>query len=149
MPVSYLNLSRRLVRWMKQIQLPRSAIRMRYVRLLHAYHVMGGSCDHDAVITGMQTLLAGYVSVDEGDHITFNVSRTTHVCHTPVYRCIVCIHSVYTVKTRILGREPEAYWKFSFFLVSEPLFTPWKRTFSNRIRLGISTRLKRDSSSTR
>ena len=92
MPVSYLNLSRRLVRWMKQIQLPRSPIRMRYVRLLHAYHVMDGSCDHDAVITGMQTLLAGYVSVDEGDHITFNVSRTTHVCHTPVYRCIVCIH---------------------------------------------------------
>ena len=68
--MSYLNLSRRLVRWMKQIQLPRSPIRMRYVRLLHAYHVMDGSCDHDAVITGMQTLLAGYVSVDEGDYST-------------------------------------------------------------------------------
>jgi len=68
--MSDLNLSRRLVRWMEQIQLPRSEIRMRYVRLLHAYHVMDGSCDYDAVITGMQTLLAGYVSVDEGDHST-------------------------------------------------------------------------------
>jgi len=67
---SYLNLSRRLVRWMQQIQLPLSAIRMRYVRLFHAYHVMEGSCDNDAVITGMQTLLAGYVSVDEGDETT-------------------------------------------------------------------------------
>ena len=92
MPVSYLNLSRRLVRWMKQIQLPRSPIRMRYVRLLHAYHVMDGSCDHDAVITGMQTLLAGYVSVDEGDHITFNVSRTCVTRQCVYTQCIVCIH---------------------------------------------------------
>jgi hypothetical protein len=68
MVVSYLNLSRRLVRWMKQIQLPRSAIRMRYVRLVHAYHVLDGSCSHNALIYAMQTLLAGYVSVDEGDH---------------------------------------------------------------------------------
>ena len=41
---SYINVSRRLVRWMKQIQLPRTALRMRYVRLIHAYHVLDGSC---------------------------------------------------------------------------------------------------------
>ena len=85
MPVSYLNLSRRLVRWMKQIQLPRSPIRMRYVRLLHAYHVMDGSCDHDAVITGMQTLLAGYVSVDEGAR---TCTHTTRQLYTLSVQCV-------------------------------------------------------------
>ena len=68
--MSYLNLSRRLVRWMKQIHLPRSEIRMRYVRLVHAYHVLDGSCSHNSLMHAMQTLLAGYVSVDEGDHST-------------------------------------------------------------------------------
>ena len=38
--VGYLNLSRLLLRWMEQIHLPRSAIRMRYVHLVHAYHVL-------------------------------------------------------------------------------------------------------------
>jgi len=64
---SYINVSRRLVRWMKQIQLPRTALRMRYVRLIHAYHVLDGSCSHNALIDAMCTLLAGWVSVDEGD----------------------------------------------------------------------------------
>ena len=66
--VGYLNLSRLLLRWMEQIHLPRSAIRMRYVHLVHAYHVLDRSCTHDALMHAMQTLLLGYVSVDEGDH---------------------------------------------------------------------------------
>ena len=82
----YLNLSRRLVRWMEQIQLPRSEIRMRYVRLLHAYHVMDDSCDYDAVITGM---LAGYVSVDEGDHSTqyARLLRAPPICLSAAAGC--------------------------------------------------------------
>ena len=85
----YLNLSGRLVRWMEQIQLPRSEIRMRYVRLLHAYHVMDGSCDYDAVITGMQTLLAGYVSVDEGDHSTQYCAPAARASNLPKCGCWV------------------------------------------------------------
>ena len=65
--LSYLNLSRRLVRWMKNIQLPVTALRMRYVRLVHAFHVLGGSCSHDALIDAMQTLLNGWTRSDEGD----------------------------------------------------------------------------------
>jgi hypothetical protein len=66
--VSYINISRRLVRWMRQIGLPRTAMRMRYVRAVHAYHLLDGSCSRSSLIYAMQTLLAGYVSVDEGDH---------------------------------------------------------------------------------
>jgi hypothetical protein len=32
---SYLNMSRRLVRWMKRVHLPITPLRMRYVRLVH------------------------------------------------------------------------------------------------------------------
>lgn len=64
---SYINLSRRLVRWMKQIRLPRTALRMCYVRMIHAYHVLDGSCSHEALVDAMGTLLAGLVWVDEGD----------------------------------------------------------------------------------
>ena len=42
---SYINLSRRLVRWMKQIHLPRTNLRMRYVRLVHALN--GSMCSTD------------------------------------------------------------------------------------------------------
>jgi hypothetical protein len=52
------------------MKLPRSEIRMRYVRLVHAFHVLDGSCSHNALMHAMQTLLAGYVPVDEGDHST-------------------------------------------------------------------------------
>ena len=41
---SYINMSRRLVRWMNRIRLPLTALRMRYVRLIHAYHVLDESC---------------------------------------------------------------------------------------------------------
>ena len=67
---SYLNLSRRLVRWMKQIHLPRTNLRMRYVRLVHAFHVLDGSCSHINLINAMETLLAGWVAVDEGDGLS-------------------------------------------------------------------------------
>ncbi len=43
---SYLNVSRCLVRWMKQVRLPRTRLRMRCVRLVHAYHVLAGTCSH-------------------------------------------------------------------------------------------------------
>jgi hypothetical protein len=52
---------------MNRIRLPLTALRMRYVRLIHAYHVLDESCTHEALIDAMSTLLAGWVSVDEGD----------------------------------------------------------------------------------
>jgi hypothetical protein len=70
---SYINLSRRLVRWMKQIRLPRTALRMRYIRAIHAYHVLDGSCSHLALINAMQALLAGYNAVDEGQYGQYHV----------------------------------------------------------------------------
>jgi hypothetical protein len=72
-PTSYINLSRRLVRWMKQIRLPRTALRMRYISAIHAYHVLDGSCSHLALINAMQTLLAGYNAVDEGQYAQYHV----------------------------------------------------------------------------
>lgn len=66
----YLNVSRRLVRWMQLIHLPRTRLRMRYVRLAHAFHVIDGSCSHMYVIHAMQTLLAGWLAVDEGDNFS-------------------------------------------------------------------------------
>ena len=65
--VSYINISRRLVRWMRQIGLPRTAMRMRYVRAVHAYHLLDGSCSRSSLIYAMQTLLAGWTWVMEGD----------------------------------------------------------------------------------
>ena len=64
---SYLNLSKLLVRWMKQIHLPRTEMRMQYVQMFHALHVLTGHCSHDILIEGMQTLLQGWVRSDEGD----------------------------------------------------------------------------------
>jgi hypothetical protein len=72
-PTSYINLSRRLVRWMKQIRLPRTALRMRYIRAIHAYHVLDGSCSHLALIHAMQTLLAGYNAEHEGQYAQYHV----------------------------------------------------------------------------
>lgn len=71
---SLINLSRRLVRWMKQIRLPCTALRMRYIRAIHAYHVLDGSCSHLALINAMQTLLAGYNAVDEGQFAQYHVN---------------------------------------------------------------------------
>jgi hypothetical protein len=53
---------------MKQIHLPRTHLRMRYVRLVHAYHVLDGSCSHISLIDAMATLLVGWVAVDEGEN---------------------------------------------------------------------------------
>ena len=64
---SYLNLSKLLVRWMKQIHLPRTEMRMQYVQMFHALHVLTGDCSHDILIEGMQTLLQGWVRSDEDD----------------------------------------------------------------------------------
>ena len=62
---SYLYLSRRLVRWMKQIHMPCTALRLRYVRMVHAKHVLMGSCTHDNLIYAMQTLLEGWARSEE------------------------------------------------------------------------------------
>jgi len=59
-----INMSRRLVHWMNWIQLPRTALRMRYVRLVHAFHVLDGSCTHHNLIFAMQTLLTGWVGIE-------------------------------------------------------------------------------------
>jgi hypothetical protein len=65
---SYLNMSRRLVRWMKRVHLPITPLRMRYVRLVHVYHILDNqSCSHHAMLDAKDTLLAGYVIEDEGD----------------------------------------------------------------------------------
>jgi hypothetical protein len=77
---SYLNVSRRLVRWMKRIHLPRTRLRMRYVRLVHAFHVLDGSCSHLSVIDAMQTLLVGWVAVDEGDGHSTNCIILREAC---------------------------------------------------------------------
>ena len=77
---SYLNLSRRLLRWMKQIHLPRTHLRMRYVRLVHAYHVLDGSCSHISLIDAMATLLVGWVAVDEGDNLSSYCVRLREEC---------------------------------------------------------------------
>ena len=77
---SYLNLSRRLLRWMKLIRLPRTHLRMRYVRLVHAYHVLDGSCSHISLIDAMATLLVGWVAVDEGNNLSPYCVRLREEC---------------------------------------------------------------------
>ena len=77
---SYLNVSRRLVRWMKQIHLPRTNLRMRYVRLVHAFHVLHGSCSHMNLINAMETMLTGWVAVDEGDALSSYSIRLLAEC---------------------------------------------------------------------
>ena len=62
---SYLNMSRRLVRWMKHIHMPCTRLRLRYIRMVHAKHVLMGSCTHDNLIYAMQTLLAGWARTEE------------------------------------------------------------------------------------
>ena len=91
----YLNVSRRLVRWMQLIHLPRTRLRMRYVRLAHAFHVIDGSCSHMYVIHAMQTLLAGWLAVDEGDNFS---SYCLQLCALfaelqacTLHRCTPCI----------------------------------------------------------
>ena len=42
-------------------------MRMRYVRAVHAYHLLDGSCSRNSLIYAMQTLLTGWVWVMEGD----------------------------------------------------------------------------------
>ena len=58
--VSYLNISRRLVRWMRRTRLPRTLLRMHYVRLLHCVCCMTGDCSRSNVMRGMQSLLNGW-----------------------------------------------------------------------------------------
>jgi hypothetical protein len=38
--VRRINLSRRLVCWMDEIRMPRTALRIRYVRLVHVCHLL-------------------------------------------------------------------------------------------------------------
>jgi hypothetical protein len=66
---------------MKQIHLPRTNLRMRYVRLVHAFHVLDGSCSHVNLINAMETLLAGWVAVDEGDRLSEYSTRLRAECH--------------------------------------------------------------------
>jgi len=89
--MSYLNMSRRLVRWMKEVQLPRTHLRMRYVRLVHAHHVLESSCSHVNLISAMQVLLAGWVH-DEEDHENsgYNVHLRGQIAHVKgliAYHC--------------------------------------------------------------
>jgi hypothetical protein len=70
---TYINLSRRLVRWMKSIGLAVTPLRLRYVRKFHALHVLMGRCSHDCLIEGMQTLIANWVRTDEDEHVRAGV----------------------------------------------------------------------------
>lgn len=68
MPFAYVNIQLELNRWMKRIRLPRTVLRKRYAQLVHAYHVLDGSCNHNALIYAMQTLLdSGWNSADDSD----------------------------------------------------------------------------------
>lgn len=42
--VRRINLSRRLVCWMDEIRMPRTALRIRYVRLVHVCHLLDAKC---------------------------------------------------------------------------------------------------------
>ena len=53
---------------------------MRYVRLVHAFHVLDGSCSHVNLINAMETLLAGWVAVDEGDRLSEYSTRLRAEC---------------------------------------------------------------------
>ena len=61
--VRRINLSRRLVCWMDEIRMPRTALRIRYVRLVHVFHLLDDSCNFRALSDAMYTLLARW----EGD----------------------------------------------------------------------------------
>ncbi len=61
-PLGYVNISLELNRWMKRIRLPRTPLRRRYAQLVHAFHVLQGTCDRTAVIYAMQTLLHGWIN---------------------------------------------------------------------------------------
>ena len=74
--VSRINLSRRLIRWMDEICMPRTALRMHYVKLVHIYH----SCNFIALSDAMYTLLTGLVWVDEGDHSSSYCSHLHEAC---------------------------------------------------------------------
>ena len=90
--VSYLNMSRRLVRWMKQVHLPRTPLRMRYVRLVHAHHVLESSCSHVNLISAMQVLLAGWVHEQEGvEHSSYCQHLWGAIAHVKTliaYHCV-------------------------------------------------------------
>ena len=76
----YLNVSRRLVRWMQLIHLPRT---------------IDGSCSHMYVIHAMQTLLAGWLAVDEGDNFSSYCLQLREECAElqacTLHRCTPCI----------------------------------------------------------
>ena len=65
---------------MKLIRLPRTHLRMRYVRLVHAYHVLDGSCSHISLIDAMATLLVGWVAVDEANDLSPYCVRLREEC---------------------------------------------------------------------
>ncbi len=77
--VRRINLSRRLICWMDEIRMPRTALRMRYVKLVHIYHLSDDSCNFVALSDAMYTLLAGWVWVDEGDHSSSYSSYCRHL----------------------------------------------------------------------
>jgi len=56
----YLNITRRLERWMKQTKLPRTPLRKRYVRALHCICLMTEDCSRRHVLLGMQKLMDGF-----------------------------------------------------------------------------------------
>ena len=80
--VSRINLSRRLITWMDDIRMPRTALRMRYVRLVHVYHLLDDSCNFVALSDAMYTLLAGWTWVDEGNHSSSYCSALREACTT-------------------------------------------------------------------
>lgn len=55
--VSRINLSRRLICWMDDIRMPRTALRMRYVRLVHILSLLHDTCNFVSLSDAMYTLL--------------------------------------------------------------------------------------------
>ena len=78
--VSRINLSRRLICWMDGICMPRTALRMHYVKLVHIYHLLDESCNFIALSDAMYTVLAELVWVDEGYHSSSYLRHLPQAC---------------------------------------------------------------------
>ena len=81
--VSRINLSRRLISWMDEIRMPRTALRKRYVRLVHVFHLLDDSCNFRALSDAMYTLLARW----EGGTCVNQLLEVCkgHVCQSSKY----------------------------------------------------------------
>ena len=88
---------------MDEICMPRTALRMHYVKLVHIYHLLDESCNFIALSDAMYTLLTGLVWVDEGDHSSSYCSHLHEAC-TMLNGMIRCyFHSYFNKATSLFS----------------------------------------------